>query len=1622
MELSDDQIAAQTRAELGRRASANLNGVSGVSPDDALAGIQGAGVAPPSAGMLNAPQTRALTLQQESQAVVGASPSVARWAATAPPAHVALTQDDLPNLAKVGAATGNLSGSLQSLADGLGGAWQGLQHELSSVGPEIFQASKARQDEAGQTVAESLRTLGATGMGPSQAIGAAVNLVSSIPMFLGGSQLAGAADVLVGKGLQTATAGLPSAPNVKVPLLGTVGFDPRLPANVAGDTLLNVGGFLIPGAEGAASHATAQRAPLPERLGGQYKVPDIGVHQGADNLRTAVAHIDAGAAKHIQDLIAEGKTVGRSPQVMQDYLAQHFGDETVAVDPEKLAELAIQGHEPFPNHADAIASAHDFGEDVNIPKSEYLTNTAGKSYDEELNAATTFREGGVSVEGAKDAARVGATTPAKPALTPPEDFTPAETSRARYLAAQSETELDQIVKSNRLNELFADAKSIGMTEDQFTRYSAGIEDALASARERLHNRAYDQIRRERGPQWKEKLAENIALAEQDVAGDPSVRTRAYLEQGKGPLGEPLERPGLKLSSDDQLAQHGKDLGLPDRMFSKSGLPVDEVASILGFDSGADLIHGLSALKEHQGELTIAQHVKGLVRDIAEARTREQLGFNLNPEAIHAEASAAIHDEPITNFLAQEVKGTADLAGLPFDRGRVEARAADHFASKSTRAALNIRQMEGWVYKLGGKAEKALQKGDNGKAFLAKQAQFIQHLNLKEAHGFTKEFNKTDRSLKRVAKRPVSSGMDQTARNQLRGIADWLGYKVRVGKFESVESALRGQSLPQYNDALRRTGLTPDYTPLPPDRVKDIKSLPVDAFRDYSRMVQSISELGRRQMQVVLGEKKALLADTVAQIAEAANTLGRRFTAGELLEARERLLKGVPGKYARALGSVASRVETALFWLDGEKNGPLMQSVVNPIQEGKFTESDRTLAMAQDFSDFVARQPDGWAKGLNRKVNVPELLYSRDRFGNPVRRLRTVGDVISMVTHLGTESNLRKLTEGYGWDEATVRAVADEHLTKADYDYAQFILDQHAKLKPDIDELYRDTAGLAIGEQPAIPIPTKFGEYPGGYRHITYDWDAVGEHNTTDGETVTVHDPNALSGSDLFGNDHQIATPPNSSTIARVESFSAPIQLDHSILHREFESVIHDISYRRALIQAAKVLGHSDVRGAIHDALGPEYNEAIQSWLKDTARKANTDQQQLRLFASLARGFRRRFTTVQIGLNVSTLLKHAGIGIAHINGEVGAGRFARAMSDLYTNPENGKRWQDFVNANSGEVRGAALNIDRDVRELVKDTFRKQGFLSYAQQHAFIMFGKSKQLEAQGTWLAKYRQLTEEVRPEGEPQFLPHADAVALANKSVRDTQGSGAVVDLPALFRGNNTFLGELGKLFSLFTNFENTATNRMWTMIRRAPRAAEGIAQGVRAVGEQGLQGFKDEGWAGGRRDFGKILADSFSYIILPAAYATAFEQATVGGEDNFWDGFSGNVGGNLAKAVLGGSIPGGNILADLPRTITSKGHDPGSDPVMQVLKEAVTTGVDVKRAAAGEHVEDRWVQHAADTVGYILSLPTKPVGKGGQYLWNITHANDGTDPPDFLELIRGLLFGPKRKATTAPAQQKGFD
>lgn len=1629
-DISDADLDAIVAAARHRQAVTNLASVQGVKPSDAVIGLNNGPAAnlPPDVAMHTPGITNAWAERAKRNAAIENSVPVAQFVAAAPSAHVAAAKDNLPDLAKTGAVADTFQAS-----SAVGSFRRGVVRGLApAAGGLIAMGAGA---EVGGTVGAFGGPIGAgvgaLGGGLLGAFGGGA-LVSTVQdavlkalpkgvqEFLGQSQGQQAADTvqhpyasfagelapgfLFGRPTLRASELAPTAGRLSKlfanPATGaitgaTLGGATQASQQVASGEPVDWGKVLLASVAGAAQNKLTGAGEAAAGLGaGATRIPgnllrihSFGVDAAQDAARGIVAAGDAAHAGAVQDAIANNPLHKSSPSTMEEFLAQRFEGQTVRVDPNALIDLARQGHEPFPEHAAAIQSAAAEGRGVDIPTSTYLNRTADAPFREELNKSTVLREGGTSIEqvGEHVPAEIGPEVPIEPVKIP-EDFTPEEGVRAQSLAASAHQELQRVVKAQYLAPLFKDAETLGMTKGQMERFSAGLEEQITAAQEKLTKKAIDQVKRERGGPYKEKLAQHRAQVEQELAANPAIQAREALQNSKGPLGEPLDK--IKLDRADPTNKAAGELGLPNRMFGKNGLSADDAGKLFGFHSGDDLHQALLDLHEDakaRGAASTADHIRALVNEEAHARTQAELGYDLDPESIYQTASESITTPKVEDLLEQELRLFADRVKLPFDKVALKRAVTESFEASDINDALNTHGLERDVYNAGEKAQRALLKGDFVEVFKWRQKQWQLRVRLGLAHEFAREYAAGQRRISKWAANPIIAAEDQETLNIIRSTLKKEGVPISNKDFEDPDTALNGKTLDQFVGELANVGFQPVHAPL----TGDLNDTSVHGWRGVDRMLEGLSNLGKAKEELAHAGRRESTQTAVATVRATADSLGRRFFEGKLFSERHAgdrraKINNLLGRAARGIGAIVTRPELVLHWLDGEKFGPLSRFIVAPLQRAKHTAGDLTQQMADRFDKFLKTQPKGWVKTLDKTVDVPQLTYKFDDKGNPIRRIVTKKQAVVAALHLGTDSGLVKLLKGYGWNEATVRSVLNRVLTKEDWNYVQHILDENEHLWPHIEESSRRVRGLAPKKLEPTPIEVETDgakrTLRGGYYHITYDGAALGEFRDQNGDLVDQKIPQLQTVDGLFGDENPSALPSDGYTQERTD-FAAPVNLNHDTIHLGMDQAIHDLTHRGALIQAQKLLQQSGVRTAIHDVLGPEYNTELNNWLKFIARQRVYDGNSAAWATNMLRGFRYNFTNVQVGWNILTALKHGGIAASHMMTEVGPAAMAQSVADFSRSPKEHDRLLNFVMENSGEVRNVMLNMDRDVRGAIKRNLDKHGKLSAYQQNAFVLFAKMKQFESARLWLAKYRtEMGNEV---------DHERAVFLADKSVRDTQGAGASVDLPTLWRSGDTFWGETGKLTNMFTSFENTSTNRAWTMLRR---------QG------QINKSFKEGDWQGAGRDFNKQLSSAIGFFLVPILYTAAFD--TILGGDG--DEFTKELAKNGFKSTIG-ALPFGGIAADTALQAWTKGHyTPGQSPIAEALAEAVDAGRGVVNLATGEEVPSRWVQHSIDTAGYLTGIPTKPISRAAQYVWDWSQGETEDSSP--LDFARGILLGPKPK------------
>lgn len=1127
----------------------------------------------------------------------------------------------------------------------------------------------------------------------------------------------------------------------------------------------------------------------------------------------------------------------------------------------------------------------------------------------------------------------------------------------------SDEEIQAAEAQQGMAPLFNDPKAVGMSDAEAQRYSADVEAARQAARDELAEKAIAEVRREQTRQWKEERAKVRAEVAAQVNQEPASLAYSVLRSGTLPDGSEVPeavRAALfvdgtapKLDRQAVVDEYAtrpeyEDLlrRLPRGVYAKEGgIHPDQAAETFGFGSGDELIQSL---------LT-TENPRRRIEALTDQRMHAEHGDLLTDGTLPVEAMKAVHTEQRAEVLRRELQHLASdhlatLKGLVRKiTRRIPSVEEVRAEAERTIGAKRVREINPLLYqraeaKAAKAAAAAFLKGDIEGAFTEKQRELLNH------------------ELYRAA---------TTARETVDGIVDYMrtfdkpSKRARLGKaggeyleqidairerydFARISNAAlaRRHSLLAFVDAQEKEGIQVDV----PDELlaeaqrRHYKDASLEELVGVRDTVKQIEHLTRVKNQL-LASARAREMD--AARTEIVNTITENLT-----------VRDEPAQHARGLGYALkkglkrgiaehTRMEFLFRALDGQApRGVVWQYFFKPMAEAENHENAMrradAAALATIFSAYSRRERARW---FTDKIYLPE---ARTRGSDGTF---TKATILSIALNWGNEYNRDALMRGYGWNEAQVERIL-AHLDARDWRTVQAIWDHINAYWPDAQKLEREVTGLAPEkvEAQAFAIRDRSGqvhELTGGYYPIVFDQDLSTRQAALD---------EAADVSEMFGGLSARAMTRHGHLKARQNTGGKPLLLELSVLSRHLNQVIHDLAYRRAVIDVAKLVRDDQIRETIEGAVGREMYRQLGPWLKGIA--GDRPREYSDFLARLAARARQGATVVGLGLKMTSAITQT-LGFTNSVNEIGAKYAALGLRDAYRNPFAIAHTWEFISERSQMMRDRVANFDRDVR----DQLRRPSAVGDLTQHGaafFTLMGWMDMSVSIPTWLGAYRKAM-----DGELEHVAAGDeqgAIDYADSVVRTTQAAGAAKDLAAIQRG-----GEVQRLFTmfyssmsiLFNQFEQTG--RQFALDRNAPRLVASLALlwFVPAVLEDLMKGRgpnddSDESWMAWLAR--KELLYPFQLVVGVRDIAQAIDKKLRTGENDF---------SATPVADVGASIAG---TAGLVQHAVSSEHD--------------VTRSDVKSAVI--------------TAGYIAHLPTRQLWQTGEYLYDwmtgdITPSNPAT-------------------------------
>jgi hypothetical protein len=976
-------------------------------------------------------------------------------------------------------------------------------------------------------------------------------------------------------------------------------------------------------------------------------------------------------------------------------------------------------------------------------------------------------------------------------------------------------------------------------------------------------------------------------------------------------------------------------------------------------------HGFNTADEMLRAIDDAGKKADVIEALTDQRMLERHGDLVDPRSIERAAEAAVHNDARTRFLATELTSLAKATGSP----RMLAKAAQEAADAAI-AAKRVRDLRPDQYssaeaRAGRAADKAFKAGDIQTAAVQKRAQLLSNTLARAATDAAGETAKSVEYLKKFDKPSIREKIDVDYRDQIDSLLAAHDLRTSV----SGKALDKRVSLKDFVEREQAAGREPM---VPQDLIDEAnqvhyKDMTVESFRGMVDAVRSLDHLGRLKTKILDGRDAR---DFKAVVDEAVASMGalpqRDPETNRGLSAVDKKWLGIKSTI-RSADSSLLKMEQVIDWLDGHNaNGVMNRVVFRRIADAGTRENDLRTDIVGKLHELAASQPKGYGKDFDEKLSLPGLIDTKT--GKTQILLKR--ELLSAALNRGNESNWQKLLKGEkGWNEAALLRAFDEHLSKADWDYVQGVWHSINSLWPEIDAMERRLGNTSPEKIAPRAFDTPHGTYEGGYYPAVYD----------PLRSFDVEQNRQRSTEALFENNYQKATTSKGHTIERSENYARPFLLSLDVIPRHMTQVIHDIAYREAVMDADRFLADPRVREGVEGALGREYYQQFRPWLQALANDKVYDSRGLAFWDKAAHWARTTTTMVGLGYRISTMLIHGATAASNSVGEIGTKWMLSGVRDVLGTPQKMVDSRDFIFERSGEMRHRMGEVDRDIRDQLREmeakaatglTGRTAEVINGVKRAAFYGVAMLDFASAMPTWMGAYNR--------GLHEGLAEQEAVYAADKAVRNAHGGTGTKDLAAIQRGP-----EFQKLFTMFYSFWNHFYNRQRDLGRAATQIPGKIAEGD---------------YAGARRDFAMVLARSFFYFIAPQLLHAALKPPAPGTQDE-----EENWAHWAAKEIALGMFSGVPVVRDVANSI-STGRDYNPTPAVSIVKSVAATAKDVAGVVNGQGPSDKWVQHAVQTAGYVFGLPTGQASSSAQFLWDV--ADGKQDPQGLADWWKGLKNG----------------
>lgn len=1143
----------------------------------------------------------------------------------------------------------------------------------------------------------------------------------------------------------------------------------------------------------------------------------------------------------------------------------------------------------------------------------------------------------------------------------------------------SEDQIKQAEAVRNMAPIFGTQADSGMTDEEWAAYQAMLDEARDAAVTDLTKASLRQMQwlsNARGRILKDMQRKHEARRKEvrdevkkEVSERPVYRAIEFLKRGKID-GEEVEYP-VKLSIAEIEAMYGdspivgaikKALGFGKfgMLGTENAIHPDQVAEIFGFKSGDAMVR----------ELLAAPSLREAINAETDARMLAEGGDMNTPEAKEKAIEAALHNEARARFVAVELR-FLEKATQPV---RVMLKAAQQVARDviSRKVIKEIRPREFAIAegRAAKKAIEAMKAGNSKDAAKAKQAQLLQNQLAAEAIAARREVSDALTSFRNLFKADskLAKGRNVDLVNAARAILAAYG----IGKADKppVEYV---QQIRAYNPEL--------YAELEPlilkasASAKPYDTLTMDEFRLMRDAVDALWYQARRDNQIMVEGRKLALETVMGEL----NTrLGEIGIPAEVPGEREAV--GKKDKLVRSFfqgKAILRRVEHWASATDGPGGtGPFTKYIWRPMRKAIDAYRTQRNIYVKRYVELLQKVdlPVG-------KIEAPELGYT---FGNANGGIGKA-ELLGAIMHTGNESNLRKLLLGRGWareledgtldttrwDAFRLRMIAENKLTKADYDFVQAVWDLNEELKPQAQRAHHDLFGYYFKEVKATPITTPFGAYRGGYVPAKTDPDMVRD--------AQVHQKMEDMESDFR---NSMPSTGMGFTKGRVE-YNKPLSLDVRLIAKHIDDVIRFSHVQPVVKDVLRILRQREFADNL-TRIDPTVIEGmLLPWLNRAARQVTTE-------AGKHKAVDKFWSAVRSRTGIGIMFANITNALQQVTGYFPAllkvkptylkSALVQYMGGLQKMTEEVAELSPFM---ADRLENQVFDLQDTMNDLLLNPSRYNKVQKWAAHHGYFLQQAFQNQVDVVTWTATFNQTLAELGAD-KTDAEAVREAVARADGNVRMTQSSLMPEDISAFEVGSPFY-----KTLIQFSGYFNMLANL---------NSDEYVAV------------FRDLGWRGNKGKLAMIYMLGFG---LPMLVSDAIVRSLGGGwddddDDGYLDVFMSWFFGSQARGAVALIPAFGPGIASIGNAFNNKPYDDRmtTSPSISTL-EAVTIGVaqtainivDPEKDVTGKNVRD-----VLTLVSLVTGIPVTVLGRPIGYQVDVSRGK--IEPTSVADYARGLVTG----------------